>query len=143
MTEERDWREAKPKWAIEAAAAEMKQWQITAALAWPREAKPDPLPFMWVDYDRCIGEPVAGTYWSCTSHVRKVSIRERDESEKGWKSWRFKEGNYDWNERIIRGALYRTEREAALAQLWAKCEDAAKTLHSANEILRTASDCSA
>jgi hypothetical protein len=140
MSEERDWREAKPKWAIEAAAAEMKQWQITAALAWPREANPEPMPFRWVDYDRCIGEPVAGTYWSTNHGVERVDIRKKDETDKTWKSWMFRSGRRDWTASITRGPLYATERDAALALLWAKCEESARKLHSVNEILRTASE---
>lgn len=42
---DRNWREAKiPQWAKDAIKAEMKTDALRAALSWPTEAKPEPLP---------------------------------------------------------------------------------------------------
>jgi hypothetical protein len=50
MTDTRDWRDAKlPQWARDAVQTEIDQWRLTAALSWPTEAKPEPLPFRWME----------------------------------------------------------------------------------------------
>jgi hypothetical protein len=134
MSEERDWRKAKPKWVVDAAEAEMRQWQLTAALSWPTELKPEPMPFRWGDYDRLTGDPVAGEYWQINGH--KVAIRSRQESDRGWKRWYFRTGGGNWTDNVTRGALYASERDAWLATLWRKCEDCAEQLAHIRAMLR-------
>ncbi|KQI67016.1 hypothetical protein AN189_17475 [Loktanella sp. 3ANDIMAR09] len=136
----RDWRDAKPKWAIDAAKSELEQWQITAALSWPQEAKPEPVPFQWGDYDNLHGEPVEGVYWTATHGVRRVEIREKNETDVGWKKWRFKIGDGQWSSSVTRGPLYPTQRDAFLALVWAECENAAKRLHTFKGMLRVATE---
>tara|TARA_R110000787_G_scaffold42047_1_gene103358 strand:+ start:23 stop:457 length:435 start_codon:yes stop_codon:yes gene_type:complete len=142
VTENRDWREAKPKWAIDAATAEIAQWQITAALAWPQEARPEPLPFGWGGYDQPYGTPEPGTYWNNGRYASRVEIREKVKGDVTWKRWLFREGGREeWTTSVVRGPLYATEREACLAALWNSCEAAAKLLAYARAKLLTASDC--
>ena len=58
MTDQRNWRDAKiPQWVKDAVNAESKALRLTAALAWPQEARPTPLPFRWGDYDTLKGTP--------------------------------------------------------------------------------------
>ena len=57
---ERNWRDAKiPQWVKDSIATEMAQWELTAALSWPTEPKPQPLPFHWGGYDRLHGEALS------------------------------------------------------------------------------------
>lgn len=125
---ERDWKEAKPKWVVEAAIAEIDAMRIRLALRWPDEARPMPVPFRWGDYDRLYGEVVPGEYFS--AHYGRVEIRKKNPDETGWKDWRFKSSSWGnkWTDSVIRGPLYLTEHEAKLARLWAACDEAAKKL---------------
>jgi hypothetical protein len=137
----RDWREAKPKWAIDAAQAEMKRWEVTAALSWPQEARPEPLPFQWGEYDTVHGTPEPGTYWNTGRYASRVEIREKVKGDVTWKRWLFREGvREEWTTSVVRGPLYATEREACLAALWNACEAAAPALAAARAKLLTASD---
>lgn len=131
MSQKRDWRELNaPKWAKDAVEQELHQWKLSAALSWPTEAKPEPMPFRWGGYDRCIGDPVAGEYWTTSSRgVTPVEIRERNDGDKTWNPWLFRAGrNVEWSARVVRGPLYATEHDARLALLWNECEEAAKRL---------------
>jgi hypothetical protein len=140
MTNIRDWRDAKlPQWACDAVQAEIDQWRLTAALAWPTEAKPEPLPFRWSDYDRLTGEPVPGQYW--TGHLgrverfwlaRQVDLTEEEKTNFGGRkrsTWAFKtsEGGR-WHTLVQRGPLFASEREAKLYRRWLMCEDFARQL---------------
>lgn len=132
----RDWKEAKPKWVVEAAQAEMATLTRRLALRWPDEARPTPVPFQWGDYDNLSGSPLAGTYWAIgRGHFRntvEVTIREKENGEPGWKKWRFKEGKIgEFTTTVFRGPLYETEHEAILAALWAECDEAAARLERA------------
>lgn len=69
---DRNWRDAKPKWVVEAAEAEMASMKRILALRWPTESRPTPMPFWWGDYGRKEGDPVAGTYWAHSHDGRMV-----------------------------------------------------------------------
>jgi hypothetical protein len=140
MTDARDWRDAKlPQWARDAVQAEIDQWCLTAALAWPTEAKPEPLPFGWGEYDRLTGEPVPGQYW--TGHRSRVEMfwlaRRADLTEdeiahldgQKWKTWVFKtrEGGR-WHTSVQRGPLFANAHDAKLYRRWLMCEDFARQL---------------
>jgi hypothetical protein len=126
----RDWREAMPKWAVQAAMDELAASKRRLALRWPDEARPTPVPFQWGEYDRLEGTPVAGTYWraSYDGQTRPVHIREKAADEPGYKSWRFSDDAKAWSTRPQRGPLYETERDAKLAALWSACDEAAAKL---------------
>jgi hypothetical protein len=138
----RDWRESKTRWVIESAEAELTQWKLTAALSWPQEARPDPMPFQWGSYDHIYGTlPEPGTYWTMDRYASRVEIRARTAGDPTWKQWLFRAGGRDeWSTSVVRGPLYKTEREACLASLWNACEFAAETLAKAKVKLLTASD---
>ena len=128
---ERDWKEAKPKWVVEAAQAEIATMTCRLALRWPDEARPTPLPFHWGDYDQLHGDAYEGTYYfvSGRSHVGSVEVRRKTPDDAGWKEWRFREnGRGDFTVSVVRGPLYETEREANLARLWEACDRAAENL---------------
>ena len=138
MTEAtRDWRDAKiPQWVKDAVLAEIDRTALTAALAWPTEAKPSPMSFKWVDYDAVRGVPVAGRYW--TINGWSLEIREKAPDEKGrnivaWKPWLFRVQGYEWTSDVTRGDLYATEHDAKVAALWSECEIAAKRLLAARK----------
>lgn len=118
--EERTWRDAKvPQWAKDSIADELRAHQLTAALAWPTEAKPEPLPFQWGGYDRLIGEPREGSFWRIDGrYVGAVHIRKTN----GWRSWEFSSDGREWSTSVRRGPLFESEHEACLYQLWCECE---------------------
>ena len=128
--EARNWRDAKtPQWVKDSIAAEIKAWELTAALSWPTEPKPAPLPFRWGDYDILHGEPVPGTYWSVSStYAQCAHIRSKQNGDEGWKEWRFSRDGEKWSVQVARGPLFATEREALLWVLWEICEAAADNL---------------
>lgn len=128
MTAVQDWRDSKaPKWAKEAAEAEIGQWRLTAALAWPTEARPKPVPFRWGDYDRLTGKPVPGVYW--TSRAERFELKKQNrKTGETWKQWVFKDEFCDWSTSVRRGPLFDNERDAVLWLLWDECEAAGKRL---------------
>lgn len=124
---EKHWSDAKlPKWVVESIEKEMKAQRLTSALSWPTEAKPEPLPFRWGDYEMCYGDPVPGTYYGVEGRfsVRKVSIRTKQSDDAGWKTWRFDIGS-GFSSSVFRGPLFETEKDAKLYALWMKCEECA------------------
>ena len=129
---DKDWRAAKiPQWVKDAVQAEIDQLAMTAALSWPTEANPAPMPFQWGDYDNLRGEPIPGKYWTKNGHI--LEIRPKAPTDKGhriteWKSWVFRTEGGEWTTDVQRGPLFSTQREAKLARLWDQCEAAAKTL---------------
>jgi hypothetical protein len=128
-SEKRDWRDAKiPQWVKDSIADDLHEWKLTAALAWPKEAKPAPVPFSWGDYDRPIGSPVAGIYWSANGKARKVEIREKTAEDTGCKPWRFNEDGRGWSSNVVHGPLFSSERDATLYLLWSACEECARKL---------------
>jgi hypothetical protein len=145
MTDTRDWREAKmPLWARDAVQTEIDQWRLTAALAWPTEAKPEPLPFRWDEYDRSTGDPVPGQYWAASLNriamfwLARQSDLTKDEKTylggQNWKTWAFKTSKGGrWHTSVQRGLLFASEREAKLYRRWLMCEDFARQLMGAME----------
>lgn len=128
--ETRDWRDASgPKWAKDAAQAEIDAFRLTAALSWPTEARPEPLPFRWGEYDRLSGDPVAGDYWAAGRTVQQVSIAPQDgKTGSRWRRWIFSYDGSGWTTSVQRGPLFATERDARLWVLWNECEAAARRL---------------
>jgi len=130
MNETRNWRDAKPKWVVDAAEADMAAMQRRLALRWPDEARPIPVGFGWGGYDHQHGIPTPGEYYvpGQFGKAQKVFIRAKAETDRGWKQWRFSSDGERWTEHVVRGALYTTEREAKLAALWSACDKAANDL---------------
>lgn len=127
----RDWREAMPKWATQAATDELAAYRRRLALRWPDEARPTPVPFQWGNYDRLEGTPVAGVYFRSSydgQFIRPVHIRRKQPDESGYKDWRFSDDGQTWTTQPQRGPLYETEHEAKLAALWNACDEAAAKL---------------
>lgn len=140
MSEERNWREAKiPNWVKDAMLAETANMRKTIALSWPQEPEPEPAPFQWGEYDRLLGEAVAGVYWKVGHrHVEKTEIAKNDQATPKWKQWMFKYSDGDWTTSVPRGALYLSERDARLAVLWKECNDCAERLMKARKGLYSA-----
>lgn len=140
MQETRDWREAKlPQWARDAMQTEIDQWRMTAALAWPTQAKPEPLPFRWGEYDRLTGVPRSGTFWSVGLHsvdhfdlCRTQDLQDADRDYIGgetWKPWVFRTSTGGrWHTSVVRGPLFDNEADAKLYRRWLMCEDFARQL---------------
>ena len=128
MTEERTWRDAKiPQWVKDSIEAETLVYRRYAALSWPTEAKPTPLPFGWGDYDRQHGTPVEGIYWD--DRANEVHIKESDGSiSRGWKKWVFSYDGSRWSTSVCRGHLFSTKRDAYMHMLWVECEKSANAL---------------
>lgn len=128
---ERDWKESSaPKWVKDAAQAEIDAYRLTAALSWPTEARPSPLPFRWGAYDRLVGDPAAGEYWFLGARdAKRIEIAGNEPKVVDtWKKWVFRYDGGNWTCSAQRGPLFSTKRDAQLYLLWDKCEDAAKTL---------------
>jgi hypothetical protein len=141
MTDQpKDWRDAKmPNWAGIAVQAEIDQWRLTAALAWPMQAKPEPLPFWWGNYDVLVGEPRKGTFWSagrCWIEkfylARVADLSAEDKNKFGgvsWKTWAFRShDSARWTTNVVVGPLFDNEADAKLYRRWLMCEDFAQQL---------------
>ena len=128
MNAPRNWRDAKiPQWVKDSFADEARDLRIRAALAWPKEPRPTPMPFQWVDYDRPKGDPQEGTFWGRDG---KVHIRKE-----GPFKWKFSCDGERWTDSRTRGHLFATERDAILERLWVACESYANALaHIRNEL---------
>ena len=128
MTEERTWRDAKiPQWVKDSIEAETLAQRLHAALSWPTEAKPTPLPFGWASYDRQYGDPVSGIYWD--DRASELHIKENDGSGGiGWQKWLFSRDGNRWSTSICRGPLFTSQRDAYLHMLWVECERSANVL---------------
>lgn len=135
MTSDRNWRDAKiPQWAKDSVQHEIDAYRLTAALSWPREAKPEPLPFQWGEYDRFTGDPVPGTYWTGRispngGEVVRVRIKlNNGEHHPAWKLWAFSTDGGRWTSDVTRGPLFKSEAEAMLYVRWTACENFARIL---------------
>lgn len=128
MSANRDWKEAKPKWVVDAARAEMASMRRTLSLRWPPEAKPT-ASFGFGEYDREWGTVEFGTFWvSDHARVTKVAIREKLADEAGYKRIRFSEDDRRFSDCVARGHYFRTEKAARLHALWNRCEEKAREL---------------
>lgn len=143
MTNEKNWRDAKiPQWVRESIENDMREGQLKAALAWPTEAEPTPVPFSWGGYDILTGEPVEGVYYDDRYaeevHIRKARPEDRTSEHRMWKKWVFSRDGLVFDRQVVRGALYNTKREALLAILWRECREAANGLHDVRQKLEQA-----
>jgi hypothetical protein len=135
----KDWRDAKmPNWAVIAVQAEIDQWRLTAALAWPTQAKPKPLPFWWGEYDRLVGEARSGRFWRSEAYgierfdlcrTEDLPEKERKYVDPPHKQWAFRRGNeMRWSGYVVRGLLFDNEADAKLYRRWLMCENFAQQL---------------
>lgn len=136
---DKTWRDAKiPKWAVENIEDEFAALKLTAALSWPTEPRPTPLPFCWVEYDQLIGVPDPGVYW--TERGEKFELRLKEgATPTGWKAWEFRTSGSKWSTHKTRGRLFDNERDARLWMLWDASERAAKELMRLRADVSTAS----
>ena len=141
MTDQpKDWRDAKmPNWAGIAVQAEIDQWRLTAALAWPMQAKPEPLPFWWGNYDVLEGTPYPGTFWAAgrcriekfyLARVADLSVEDKNKfGVVSWKTWAFRShDSARWTTNACHGPLFDNEADAKLYRRWLMCEDFAQQL---------------
>jgi len=136
----KDWRTSSPKWAVEAASAEMAAMKRTLALRWPTEAKPV-AKFGFGGYDKEWGTVQLGTFYNVNGRgVEKIIIREKTETEHGWKKLRFSPDGREWTDSVYRGHYFETEKEACLFNLWERCEQFARELEQYWERLENSSD---
>jgi hypothetical protein len=142
MSDERRWQDAKiPQWVKDAVQADIDQWRLTAALAWPTEAKPAPLPFRWGEYDSLTGTPAPGRYW-CVPVWSRIEVFDLERIEnvidethtriarrEAYKGWAFRTNDKTpWHSSVTRGPLFASEADAKLYRRWLMCEDFAKQL---------------
>lgn len=141
MTKEtKTWRDAKiPAWVRDSINDDMSDLQLRAALAWPTEAKPEPLPFRWGDYDRLCGEAVEGAFWVVQyNETQRLFIRKNEimeglphwnmEGLPHWKKWKFSSDGEIWTTSVPRCPIFATEHDAWLHLLWSRCEQCASDL---------------
>ncbi|RID91859.1 hypothetical protein D2N39_11520 [Gemmobacter lutimaris] len=122
---DRNWREAKlPTWVKDSIISELNAVAIRAALSWPNEGRPVPVPFRWGDYDNLVGTPEEGVFWTTEFNaVGSVRVARNDGiAAPVHKTWRFSCDGGNWSTTVVRGPLFRTEREARLALLWQHCD---------------------
>lgn len=138
MTQTQDWRSAKmPKWVKDAIEAELKSTALHAALTWPTEPQPEPLPFQWGYYDRLVGEPREGIFWD--QSAEEVHIKANDGTAgQIWKAWMFSTDGERWSTSVRHGPLFATKRDALLYILWRRCHANAAELHKIRESIRKA-----
>lgn len=153
IPKDRNWREASPRWAIEAALAEVDELRLRGALQWPTVAKPAPA-FRFAEYDKLHGGiPQERIYYVANgrSDIDIVQFRQPTNDERISLSKRKvhyrRHGSPDgigghllmvytgrlMLDTIIRGAYFTTRADALLYQLWLTCEEAAKELRKAHE----------
>ena len=121
MEEKRNWRDAKiPQWVKDSIAEEIDQWELTAALSWPTEPKPQPV-FWGAGYGQVGGTPEAGEFW------RKRGSWEPEKVTVTLASTRPKVIGSDGS--ISTGEVFfRSKEDAHLHTLWEQCEAYAKEL---------------
>lgn len=123
MTEERDWKAAKPKWVVDAAMAEMATLKRRAALRWPEEKEPTPS-FTIVGYDRVIGDVTEGIYYiGGFGRVERCEVKPNPSDTGRYRAWLF-----NGSPTPARGRFFTTRHDAVLYVLWQKCDDFAKEL---------------
>lgn len=140
MTSEKNWRDAKiPQWVRESIESDLLDSQIKAALAWPTEAEPTPVPFSWGEYDLLSGDPVEGVYFD-NRYAEPVYIRKAREGDKIHKPYVFSRDGLVFNRQVVRGPLYNTKREALIAILWRECREASRKLNDARQKIAQAAE---
>lgn len=129
MSEDRNWRDAKmPQWVKDSIERELAASDLTAALSWPTEVRPQPMSFQWGEYDRLNGTAEPGVYWAVngsvdgTGRIEKVHIKRNEKHGETWKSWAFSSDGERWSTSVVRGLLFDDERDARLWLLWNACE---------------------
>jgi len=135
---DKNWKEAKPKWVVEAAIAEMAAMRLTLALRWPQEAEPSGI-FGFGDYDRPWGEVRVGTFWISNGHtISNIEIRKRREDEPGYAKYLFSDDGRKFSNSVPRGHVFELKKDAALHCLWRKCRDHARALETAWDLYEAA-----
>lgn len=125
---DRDWKDAKPKWVVDAAKAEMAEKNLTLSLRWPNEAEKDGL-FGFKEYDNKWGDIQFGEFWVSSGYKTiKVFLREKIESDSGWKQFRTSYDGVKWTETVERGHYFKNEKDARLKTLWYHCRKASQEL---------------
>lgn len=125
---DRNWKEAKPKWVVEDALAEMAIMRELLALRWPTEAEPKGL-FGFGEYDCEWGTVELGEFWVSNGvSVERTFIREKLEAETGWKKIRFSQNGDRFHDSVSRGHYFRSRKDAALRTLWHQCRRHAREL---------------
>jgi hypothetical protein len=123
--QKKNWRDAKlPQWVKDSIERDMKASEIRAALSWPTEAKPTPLPFYWGAYDQLHGTAVPGTYYTPGTSLR-VNV-----TGEGYNA-RSHHGEKPNPHSQVRGPLFKTLYEARLYSLWEECDNCAKKIMAA------------
>lgn len=136
---ERHWSEAKiPNWVQDSIERDLREQKLTAALSWPTQSKPEPLPFRWGDYDKVVGEPQEGVFWFVMGgddpYPEKKYVRKTPKGDTStWKSWQFSPDGKRFSASVPRGPIFGCEYEAYLYCLWMRCEKAARDLLVARE----------
>ena len=133
MTDAPEWMQRLSQKARAAAEQDMRSLRERAALAWPTEAAPDPLPFQWGDYDALRGVPVPGAYWNLVGDP--IHIRESVKADKTWKAWVFSRDGETWSTTVQRGPIYSSQRDALVARRWATCRRMAAELASLDDAI--------
>lgn len=134
MADAPEWMQRLSQKARAAAELDMQALRERAALAWPTEADPEPVPFRWIEYDRLTGDPVPGVYWDWIGEP--VHIRKSVEADKTWKAWQFSHDGETWHTTVRRGRLYRSRREALVARRWVICRGFAADLARMDDAIR-------
>lgn len=134
MSDAPEWMQRLSQKARAEAELDMQALRERAALAWPTEADPEPMPFQWGEYDRLTGDPVPGAYWDWTGEP--VHIRKSVEADKTWKAWLFSHDGETWHTTVMRGRLYRSRRDALVARRWVICRGFAADLARMDDAIR-------
>ena len=116
-----EWMQRLSQKARDAAERDMQSLRERAALSWPTEADPKPVPFRWGEYDRLTGVVEPGTYWDSNAEI--IHIRRKNDGDPMWKGWLFSRDGEGWTSIVRRGPLYRCRRDALIAQRWRMCRD--------------------
>ena len=129
-----DWMQRLSQKARDAAERDMQSLRERAALSWPTEAVPAPVPFYWGDYDRLTGVAEPGAYWDLNAEI--IHIRRKNDGDPTRTDWLFSRDEEGWTSMVWRGPLYRCRRDALIARRWRMCRDFAFKLAVLDEDIR-------
>lgn len=121
MEEKRNWRDAKiPQWVKDSVQADLEAYEVTAALSWPTEPKPQPV-FWGSGYGQVRGTPEEGTFWRQHGAWDPVQVSVMMGATRPI---------IDGSKESIRTGemFFRSEHDARLYVLWDRCEQYAKEL---------------